>query len=113
MLNRLPLQLQIRQRPPSDLLRLVRHPLAIPQPLTAPVQSVRPAEQLLALLELVVFGRFVGVAGAEEGGAVVGEGLELPFRGVDVGFEVAEARVYAGTGGGGDVLFFDAHHVQL
>ena len=113
MLNRLPLQLQIRQRPPPDILRLVRHPLAIPQPLTAPVQPVGPAQQLLALLELVVLGRVVRVAGAEEGGAVVGEGLELALRGVDVGFEVAETGVYAGAGGGGDVLLFDAHHGEL
>ena len=58
-------------------------------------------------------GRVVGVAGAEEGGAVVGEGFELAFGGVDVGFEVAEAGVYARAGCGGDVLFFDAHHVEL
>ena len=113
MLNRLPLYLQIRQRAPPDILRLVRHALAVPQPLTAPVQPVRPAQQLLALLELVVFGRVVGVAGAEEGGAVVGEGFELTFRGVDVRFEVAEARVDARAGCRGDVLFFDAHHVEL
>lgn len=113
MLNRLPLQLQIRQRAPPNILRLVRHPLAIPQPLAAPVQPLGPAEQLLALLELVVLGRVVRVARAEEGGAVVGEGLELALRGVDVGFEVAETGVYAGAGGGGDVLLFDAHHVEL
>ena len=112
MLNRLPLQLQIRQCAPSNLLRLVRHPLTIPQPLTTPVQAIRPAEQLLALLELlVVTGGVVGVAGAEEGGAVVGEGLEFAFCGVDVGFEVAEAGVDAGAGRRGDVLLFDAHHV--
>ena len=68
---------------------------------------------MLALLELVVFRRVVGVAGAEEGGAVVGEGFELAFGGVDVGFEIAEAGVDAGAGGGGDVLFFNAHHVEL
>ena len=113
MLNRLPLYLQIRQGPAPNILRLIRHPLTIPQPLAAPVQPVRSAQQLLALLELVVFGRVVGVAGAEEGGAVGGEGFELAFGGVDVGFEVAEARVYARAGGGGDVLFFDAHHVEL
>ena len=113
MLNRLPLQLQIRQRAPPDILRLVRHPLTIPQPLTAAVQPIGPAQQLLALLELVVLGRVVRVAGAEEGGAVVGEGLELALRGVDVGFEVAETGIYAGAGGGGDVLLFDAHHVEL
>ena len=113
MLNRLPLQLQIRQRAPPDILRLVRDPLAVPQPPAAPVQPLGPAQQLLALLELVVLGRVVRVAGAEEGGAVVGEGLELALGGVDVGFEVAEAGVDAGAGGGGDVLLFDAHHVEL
>ncbi len=68
---------------------------------------------MLALLELVVFRRVVGIAGAEEGGAVVGESLEFAFSGVDVGFKVAEAGVYAGAGGGGDVLLFDTHHVEL
>ena len=113
MLNRLPLNLQIRQRVPSNLLRLIRHPLAVPQPLAAPVQPIRSAQQLLALLELVDFGRIVGVAGAEEGRAVIGQSFELAFGGVDVGFEVAEAGVYAGASCGGDVLFFDAHHVEL
>lgn len=113
MLNRLPLYLQIRQRSPSNILRLIRHPLTVPQPLTAPVQPIRSAQQLLALLELVICGRVVGVAGAEEGGAVVGEGFELAFCGVDVGFEVAEAGIYTRAGCGGDVLFFDAHHVEL
>ena len=44
MLNRLPLYLQIGQRAPPNLIRLVRDPLAVPQPLAAPVQSVRPAQ---------------------------------------------------------------------
>lgn len=113
MLNCLPLYLQICQRPPSNIFRFIRDPLTIPQPLTAPVQPVRSAQQLLALLELIVFSRVIGVAGAEEGGAVVGEGFELAFGGVDVRFEVAEAGIYAGTGCGGDVLFLDAHHVEL
>ena len=113
MLNRLPLNLQVRQRAPANILRLVGDALAVPQPLAAAVQPVRPAEQLLALLELVVLGRVVRVAGAEEGGAVRGKGFEPPFGGVDVGFEVAEAWVQARACGGGDVLFFDAHHVEL
>ena len=95
MLNRLPLNLQVRQRAPANILRLVRDPLAVPQPLAAAVQPVRSTEELLALLELVVFGRVVRVAGAEEGGAVGGEGFEFAFGGVDVGFEVAEAGVQA------------------
>lgn len=99
MLDRLPLNLQVRQRAPANILRLVRDPLAVPQPLAAAVQPVRSAEELLPLLELVVFGRVVRVAGAEEGGAVRREGFELAFRGVDVGFEVAEAGVQARAGG--------------
>ncbi len=43
MLNRLPLQLQICQRAPSDIFRLIRYPLTVPQPLTAPVQPIRSA----------------------------------------------------------------------
>ena len=113
MLNRLPLQLQVRQRAPPNVLRLVRHPLTIPQPLAAPVQPIGSAQQLLALLELVVLARVIRVAGAEEGGAVVGEGLELALRGVNVAFEVAETGIYAGAGCRGDVLLFDAHHVEL
>ena len=59
----------------------------------------------------VVF--FVAVAIPEQGFAVVGESLEFPLRGVDVAFVVAESGVEAGARGGGDVLFFDAHLVEL
>ena len=114
MLNRLPLQLQIRQRAPPNILRLIRYPLTIPQPLRAPVQSICAGKQLLALLQLVVLPVFVvTVAVPEEGFAVVGEGFELAFRGVDVDFVVSEAGVQARASGGGDVLFFEAHLVEL
>ncbi len=103
MLNSLPLQLQIRQRPPPNILRLVRHPLAVPQPLATPVQPVRTREQLLALLQLMICAAavvivVVAVAVAEEGFAVVGEGFEFALCGVDVGFVVAETGVEAGAG---------------
>ncbi len=69
---------------------------------------------MLALLELLVAAAWVvGVSVAEEGFAVIGEGFEFAFGGVDVGFEVAEAGVYARAGCGGDVLFFYAHLVEL
>ena len=76
---------------------------------------------MLALLQLLVVGVVgvgvgvvvVTVAAVEEGGAVGGEGVEFAFAGVDVGFVVAEAGVQAGADGGGDVLFFDAHGVEL
>ena len=64
----------------------------------------------------MVFGTvvlFVAVAVPEQGFAVVGQDFEFPFGGVDVGFVVAETGIQAGAGGGGDVLFFDAHLVEL
>ncbi len=71
MLNRLPLRMQIRQRPPPDILRLQRDPLALPQPVRATIQSVGAREELLPLLELVVgSGGIVGVAVSEERFAV-------------------------------------------
>lgn len=113
MLNRLPLRMQIGQRIPPNILRLERDALTVAQPLRAAIQAVRAGEQLLPLLELVVGGRVVGVAVSEQRAAVVGEGFELAFAGVDVGFEIAEALVDFAADGGGDVLFFDAHLVQL
>jgi len=112
MLNRLPLHLQVRQRIPSNPLRLMRNPLTIPQALRTPIQPIRPREELLTLLELFVrWG--VAVEPVEEGGAVRGEGFEFAFRGVDVGFVVAEAGVQLCARGGGDVGFFEAHLVEL
>lgn len=94
MLNSLPLQLQIRQRPSPNILRLIRYTLAIPQPLATPVQPICAREELLALLQLVVFAAFiVAVAVAEECFSIVGEGFEFAFCGVDVGFVVAETGV--------------------
>ena len=113
MLNRFPLHLQIRQRTPSNILRLVGNPLTLSQPVTTPIQSLRSGKQLLPLLELLVATRVVGVAVSEKGLAVVGEGFQFAFRGVEVGFVVAEAGVDTGAGGGGDVLFFNAHLVKL
>lgn len=114
MLNRFPLQLQIRQRVPSDTFRLVRYPLTVPQPLATSVQPIRAREELLPLFQLMVFAAFIiAVSVAEKRFPVVGEGFEFALCGVDVGFVVAEAGVYEGAGGGGDILFFDAHGVQL
>ncbi len=113
MLNCLPLRVQIRQRTPPDILRLQRYALTFPQPLRAAIQAVGSGQQLLPLLELVVRGRVVGIAVAEERFAVVGERLEFAFVGVDVAFEIAEALVDLATDGRGDVLLFDAHLVEL
>ena len=114
MLNCLPLQLQIRQRAPPNILRLIRYPLTVPQPLRAPIQSICARKQLLALFQLVVLPVVViAVSVPEESFTVVGEGFELAFRGVDVGFVVPEAGVEARACGGGDVLFFEAHLVEL
>ena len=113
MLNSFPLHLQIRQRAPSNILRLVGNPLTLSQPMTTPVQSLCSGKQLLPLLELLVATRVVGVAVPEEGFSVVGEGFQFAFGGVEVGFVVAEAGVDPRAGGGGDVLFFDTHLVEL
>jgi len=113
MLNRLPLRMQVGQRIPPNILRLQRNALTVPQPLRAAIQAVRTREQLLPLLELLVGVRVVGVAVPEQRLAVVGEGFEFAFAGVDVGLEIAEALADFAADGGGDVLFFDAHLVQL
>ena len=73
--NSLPLPLQITQCSSTDILRLERDPLALPQPARRPPEPFGAREELLALLELVVCGWVVGVAGAEKSAAVAGEGL--------------------------------------
>ena len=93
MLDLLSLQLQIRQRSSTNLLGLIRHPLAVSQSLGASIQSVRSREELLPLLELLVCVGVIGVAVAEEGFAVRGEFFEFALAAVDVGFEVAETLV--------------------
>ncbi len=113
VLNRFPLHLQIRQCAPSNILRLMCNPLTLSQPVTTPIQSLCSGKQLLPLLELLVAAGVVGVAISEKGFSVVGEGFQFAFGGVEVGFVVAEAGVDPGAGGGGDVLFFDAHLVKL
>ena len=113
MLNRFPLHLQIRQRAPSNILRLMCNPLTLSQPLTTPIQSLCSRKQLLPLLELLIATRVVGVAVSEKSFSVVGEGFQFAFGGVEVGFVVAEAGVDPGASGGRDILFFDAHLVEL
>lgn len=96
--------MQIAQRPRANLLCLERYPLALAQPPGTAVQPVGAGEELLALLELrVALLWVVGVAGAEELGFVVGVLLQLALGGVEVGFEVAEARVVFAFEGYGDV----------
>ena len=75
MLNRFPLHLQIRQCAPSNILRLVRNPLTLSQPMTTPIQSLCSGKQLLPLLKLLVAAGVVGVAVSEKGFAVVREGF--------------------------------------
>ena len=89
------------------------NPLTLSQPLTTPIQSLRPRKQLLPLLELLVATRVVGIAISEKGFSVVREGFQFAFGGIEVGFVVAEAGVDPGAGGGGDVLFLDSHLVKL
>ena len=74
--NLLSLSGQIAQCTSTNLLRLQRNPLALPQPPTGPVQAVGSREQLLALLELGIaaFG-VIGIAVAKEFGAVRGVGF--------------------------------------
>ena len=68
----------------------------------------------MALLELLVAAIWiVGVAVPEKGASVIGEGFQFAFCGVDVGFVVSEAGIYAAAGCGGNILFFDAHLVEL
>lgn len=114
MLNRFPLQLQVCQRASSDIFCLICYPLTVPQPLATPVQPIGAREELLPLFQLMVFTAFIiAVTVTEQRFSVIGEGFEFALCGVDFGFVVAEARVYEGAGGGWDVLFFDAHGVQL
>ena len=116
MHNLLPLPAQIGQRVASNILRLERDPLAIPQPSRAPVQPVRPAQQLLPLLQLLVARAALGViavAGTEEGFAVGGEGREFAFLTVHVCVPVAETLVDLAFLRCGDVFFLDAHLIQL
>ena len=65
MLDRLPLHLQICQRAPSNILRLVGDPLTLSQPMTTPIQSLCSGKQLLPLFELLVAAWVVGVAVSE------------------------------------------------
>ena len=117
MLYGFPLYLQIRQSIPSNPLGLIRNPLRIPQPLTAPIQPVRATQQLLPLLQLLIARIrriiIVPVAGAKEGGFVGGEGFELALARVDVGLMVPDAGVDGGAGVGGDVLLLEAHLGEL
>lgn len=116
MRDPLALLVEVGEGAGADLLRVVGEGLAGAQALGAAVEAVGAGEQLLALLELQVRGAgvgVVGVAGAEEGGAVVGEGAQLALVAVHVGFEVAEALVYLGARGGGDVLLFETHLSEL
>ena len=75
----------------------------------------RTAKQLLPLLKLLIMGigGIISIARAKEGGAVCGERFQFPLHGINVGFMVAEARVYRGTSGGRNVLFFYAHLIEL
>lgn len=93
MFNLLPLPMQITQRARTNLLRLQRNPLALPQPPRASSEPLSAGKQLLALLELVICGGVVCVAGPEERAAVIGERCEFAFGTVDVSLEVAVARV--------------------
>ena len=113
MLNCLPLQLQIGQCISSNIFRFVRNSLTVSQALRTSTQSICSAEQLLALLELVVRAGVVRVAISKKSGTVGGEGFERAFVGVDVRFVVSKALIYFRAGGRGDVLLFEAHLIEL
>ena len=114
MINHMSLAMQISQRARANILRVVRQPLAIPQPLRRPVQPLRARQQLLPLLELhVPTARVVGIARAEERGTVMRQVLQAPLGGVGVSLVVAEALVYFRARGGGNVRFLEAHLVEL
>ncbi|TQW06607.1 hypothetical protein IF2G_06029 [Cordyceps javanica] len=111
VLDGLALAVQVGEGAGANLLRLVGEGLAGLEALGAAVEAVGAGEQLLALLEVDVGGAggVVGVAGAEEGGAVRGEVGELAAAAVDVGLVVAEALVDLAAGRRGDVGLFEAH----
>ena len=113
MLDCLPLHLQIRQRLPPNILRLVRNPLTIPQPLRAPIQSIGPGQQLLSLLQLVVCAGVVGIVVPVRRFSVIRQAFEFPLCAIDVRFVIPESLVYLRAGGGGDVGFFEAHLIEL
>lgn len=105
MLDGLALAVQVGQGAGADGLGLVGEGLAGLEALGAAVQAVGAGEELLALLEGGVRG-VVAVAGAEEGGAVVGQAAEFAAVGVHVRVPVAETLVDLGAGRGRDVLLF-------
>jgi hypothetical protein len=119
MLDGLALSMQIGEGARADGLGLGGEGLGGLEALGGAIEAVGSRKQLLALLELEVVrataraGRVVGVAGPEEGGAVVGQGAELALVGVDIGFVVSEALVYFGPRRGGNVLLFEAHLPEL
>lgn len=113
MLDRFSLQLQIGQCISANVFGLMGCHLRVPQPLRTTVQPLGAGKQLLSLLQLIVRVGIVRVAVAKQGFPVVGEGFELAFCGIDVGFKVAEPLVYFRPCGGGDVGSFDTHLVQL
>lgn len=114
MLDGLPLAVQVGEGGGADGLGLVGEALAGLEALGGPVEAVGPGQELLALLELDVAGGVrVPLAGAEEGGPVVGQGPELPLRLVDGRLHVAVPLVGPRAGPGGDVLLLELHLAEL
>ncbi|ROW16988.1 hypothetical protein VPNG_01213 [Cytospora leucostoma] len=114
VLDRLPLAVQVGEGRRADGLGLVGQPLARLEALGGPVEPVGAGEELLPLLELDVAGVVrVALAGAEEGGPVLGQGAELALGLVDGRLHVAVALVGLRAGAGGDVLLLDLHLAQL
>lgn len=114
----LALGVQVGQRGGADGLRLRGEGLAVADALGGAVEAVGGREELLALREVDVGGvgrgvLFVGVAAREEGGAVGREGGQAGAGRCDCVLVGAEAGVYLWAGGGGDVLFFEAHLAEL
>lgn len=116
VLDALALGVEVGEGGGADGLGLVGEGLGGAQALRGAVEAVGAGQQLLPLLELEVArarAGVVGVARAEERGAVVGEGPQLALGLVDVGLEVAQARVDLVAARRGDVLLLQTHLAEL
>lgn len=112
MTNRLPLPRQILQNPRPNTLRLIRNPLCLRQSPTTPRQPLRPGQQLLPLLQLLIH-RVIGISVPKQRGAVASEREQFSLDAIDIALVVAEALVYFRALRGGDACFFHLHRGDL
>ena len=109
----LSLPLQVAQRSCTNFLGLQRDSLRLAKSPGRSAKSLGSGKELLALLQLVICGRIICVAGSEECAAVARKGFQLAFGGVDVGFKVAEAGVDLALRRRRNVGFLEAHLAEL